>query len=167
MDRTNLIGCENIKCVAVFADLDSASATMRKALREGRYIIVPASGHIGHEENSFAVVNISSNMVKLYSARYRQPSYVFADLTEDTVNAYVDEDGNLTLEGDDYKCQIPMNVLADYNERIAWNYRIAESEQYIHFKTLDDCIRFSIERVGMTPMIIRNLLNRCVPIVTK
>ena len=30
MDNLNLIGCENIKCVAVFADQDSASATMRR-----------------------------------------------------------------------------------------------------------------------------------------
>lgn len=166
MDKTNLIGCDNIKCVAVFADQDSASETMRKALREGRYIIVPASGHIGCEEKIFAVLNISPDMVKLYSGRYRQPSYVFADLTNENVNTHVDEGGYLTLQGDDYECQIPMNVLAEYNERIAWNYRIAESEQYIRFKTLDDCIRFSIDRVGMSPMLIRNLLSRSVPVAT-
>ena len=54
-----------------------------------------------------------------------------------------------------------MSVLRECNDRIARNYRIAESEQYIRFQSLDDCIRFSIERVGMEPMRLRNILYKC------
>lgn len=161
MDKFNLIECENIKCVAVFADLDSASATMRKALTQGRYLIIPAKGRIGNAENIFAVLNISQDAAKHYCAKYQQQSCMFADLADDAQIAYSNEGDCLTIQGDDYNCQIPMSVLRECNDRIARNYRIAESEQYIRFQSLDDCIRFSIERVGMEPMRLRNILYKC------
>lgn len=161
MDKHNLIECENIKCLAVFADQDSASATMRKALKEGRYLIVPAKGRMGNAENIFAVLNISHDAAKHYCAKYHQQSCVFMDLADDSTTENPNVDDCLTIQGDDYKCQIAMPVLRECNDRIARNYRIAESEQYIRFRSLDDCIRFSIERVGMEPMRLRNILYKC------
>ena len=160
MDKLNLTEFENIKCVAVFADRDSASATMKKALNEGRYLIVPAKGRIGGADNIFAVLNISQDAVKRYGAKYRQP-FVFADLADDTVAACINDDDCLTIQGDDYNCQIRMSILRECNDRIIRNFWVAESEQYIRFQSLDDCIRFSIERVGMEPMRLRNILYKC------
>lgn len=195
-------GYNNIKTLAVFTaqnpDSQAASGTLNKklnhslikALKEGRYLVVPAKGKFGNTENSFAVINISLEATKVYCGKFQQTSFVFTELNGDTIvnyyyekedtekpyskvyNPYVlrdtaegytdmsDAEDYFTVIGDRFKFSIPFPSLSECATTIEKNYLNEDNKKYFNGKSLNDCIDFTINRVGVASARIRNLLYK-------
>lgn len=180
----------NIKCVAVLTAFNPDSiANLLKALKDGKYIVVSAqvkSG--GSSDNTYAIINISLDTVKLYCGKYQHTSFVYTELNNglikscyyrkqyadkpyskarnrfvpiesvDTQTAVNDAEDCLSVIGTKFEYQIPSSLLIECHKRINQNYLNAQSKRIFLPQPLDDCIIFSIQRIGLAALRMRNML---------
>lgn len=138
--------------------------------------------------NAYAIINISLNTVKLYCGKYQHTSFVYTELNDGLIkscyygkqyadkpyskarNRFIpiesvgthtavnDAEDYLTVIGCKFEYQIPSSLLIECHKRISQNYLNAQSKRVFRYQSLDDCISFSIERIGLAALIRRKLL---------
>lgn len=142
----------------------------------------------GITRNAYAIINISLNTVKLYCGKYQHTSFVYTELNDglikscyyrkqyadkpyskahnpfisiesvDTLTAVNDAEDYLTVIGCKFEYQIPSSLLIECHKRINQNYLDAQSNRVFRYQSLNDCICFSIQRIGLAALRIRNML---------
>jgi hypothetical protein len=167
-----------------------ANHKLLQALKEANYIVVPAQGKFGNVENSYAVINISLEATKLYCGKYQQTSFVYTELEDGNVmsyyyekqdtslpynkntNPYVladtaegytdmsDAEDFFTIIGNKFKYQIPFPTMCECSERITSNFLKEDNQKLIRGKSLQECLDFAINKTGMAPGIMRNILYK-------
>lgn len=138
--------------------------------------------------NAYAIINISLDTVKLYCGKYQHTSFVYTELNDglikscyygkqyadkpyskarnpfipiesvDTQAAVDDAEDYLTVIGCKFGYQIPSSLLIECHKRINQNYLDAQSNRVFRYQSLNDCICFSIQRIGLAALRIRNML---------
>jgi len=138
--------------------------------------------------NAYAIINISLDTVKLYCGKYQHTSFVYTELNDGlikscyygkqyadkpyskTKNPFVlvesvesqtavnDAEDYLTVIGCKFEYQIPSSLLIECHKRISQNYLDAQSKRVFRYQYLNDCINFSIQRIGLASLRIRNML---------
>ena len=138
--------------------------------------------------NAYAIINISLDTLKLYCGKYQHTSFVYTELnvglikscyyrkqyadktyskahnpfvqieSVDTLTAVNDAGDYLTVIGCKFEYQIPSSLLIECHKRINQNYLDAQRKRIFWPQPLDYCIVFSIERVGLAALRMRNML---------
>lgn len=138
--------------------------------------------------NAYAIINISLDTVKLYCGKYQHTSFVYTELNDGlikscyyrkqyddkpyskTKNPFVlvesvesqtavnDAEDYLTVIGCKFEYQITSSLLIECHKRISQNYLNAQSKRIFWPHPLDYCIVFSIQRVGLAALRMRNML---------
>ena len=138
--------------------------------------------------NAYAIINISLDTVKLYCGKYQHTSFVYTELNDglikscyyrkqyadqpyskvrkpfipiesvDTQTAVNDAEDYLTVIGAKFEYHIPFSYLIECHKRISQNYLNAQSKKIFWPQPLDYCIVFSIQRVGLAALRMRNML---------
>lgn len=139
-------------------------------------------------KNAYAIINISLDTVKLYCGKYQHTSFVYTDLNDGlikscyyrkqyadkpyskTKNPFVlvesvesqtavnDAEDCLSVIGTKFEYQIPSSLLIECHKRISQNYLDAQSKRVFRYQSLNDCICFSIQRIGLAALRMRNML---------
>ena len=142
----------------------------------------------GSTRNAYAIINISLDTVKLYCGKYQHTSFVYTELNDGlikscyyekqyadkpyskTKNPFVlvesvesqtavnDAEDYLTVIGCKFEYHIPSSLLIECHKRINQNYLYAQRKRIFWPQSLDYCIVFSVQRVGLAALRMRNML---------